>query len=157
MDEAILNYVKRTYSLLIGERTAEDIKIQIGSACPVDDPRTMDVKGRDLVTGLPKSVGVTDEEIRDALREPIQSIVDVVKYALEYTPPELASDIVDKGIMLAGGGSLIRGLDTLLREETGLPVVIADEPLTAVVTGTGMMLENIDLLRLLTQSSGMAE
>jgi rod shape-determining protein MreB len=108
------------------------------------------------VTGLPKSVGVTDEEIRDALREPIQSIVDVVKFALEHTPPELASDIVDKGIMLAGGGSLIRGLDTLLREETGLPVVIADEPLTAVVTGTGMMLENIDLLRLLTQSSGMA-
>ena len=156
MDEAILNYVKRTYSLLIGERTAEEIKVQIGSACPVDDPRTMDVKGRDLVTGLPKSVGVTDEEIRDALREPIQSIVDVVKFALEHTPPELASDIVDKGIMLAGGGSLIRGLDTLLREETGLPVVIADEPLTAVVTGTGMMLENIDLLRLLTQSSGMA-
>ena len=156
MDEAILNYVKRTYSLLIGERTAEEIKVQIGSACPVDDPRTMDVKGRDLVTGLPKSVVVTDEEIRDALREPIQSIVDVVKHALEHTPPELASDIVDKGIMLAGGGSLIRGLDTLLREETGLPVVIADEPLTAVVTGTGMMLENIDLLRLLTQSSGMA-
>ncbi len=156
MDEAILNYVKRTYSLLIGERTAEEIKVQIGSACPVDDPRRMDVKGRDLVTGLPKSVGVTDEEIRDALREPIQAIVDVVKFALEHTPPELASDIVDKGIMLAGGGSLIRGLDTLLREETGLPVVIADEPLTAVVTGTGMMLENIDLLRLLTQSSGMA-
>ena len=156
MDEAILNYVKRTYSLLIGERTAEEIKVQIGSACPVDDPRTMDVKGRDLVTGLPKSVVVTDEEIRDALREPIQSIVDVVKHALEHTPPELASDIVDKGIMLAGGGSLIRGLDTLLRDETGLPVVIADEPLTAVVTGTGMMLENIDLLRLLTQSSGIA-
>ncbi len=156
MDEAILNYVKRTYSLLIGERTAEEIKVQIGSACPVDDPRRMDVKGRDLVTGLPKSVGVTDEEIRDALREPIQAILDVVKFALEHTPPELASDIVDKGIMLAGGGSLIRGLDTLLREETGLPVVIADEPLTAVVTGTGMMLENIDLLRLLTQSSGMA-
>ncbi len=156
MNEAILNYVKRTYGLLIGERTAEEIKVQIGSACPVDDPRTMDVKGRDLVTGLPKSVVVTDEEIRDALREPIQSTVDVVKHALEHTPPELASDIVDKGILLAGGGCLIRGLDTLLREETGLPGVIADEPLTAVVTGTGMMLENIDLLRLLTQSSGIA-
>ena len=108
------------------------------------------------MTGLPKSVVVTDEEIRDALREPIQSTVYVVKHALEHTPPELASDIVDKGILLAGGGCLIRGLDTLLREETGLPGVIADEPLTAVVTGTGMMLENIDLLRLLTQSSEIA-
>ena len=150
MDESILNYVKRSYNLLIGERTAEEVKIQIGSAYPMDDRRTMEVKGRDLVTGVPKTIIITDEEVREALNEPVQSIVDVVKIALERTPPELSSDIVDKGIMLAGGGGLIRGLDILLREETGLPITVAEDPLTAVVMGTGKVLDEIDLLRKLT-------
>jgi rod shape-determining protein MreB len=150
MDESLVNYVKRSYNLLIGERTAEEIKIQVGSAYPMEDRRTMEVKGRDLVTGVPKTIIVTDEEVREALGEPIQAIVDVVKIALERTPPELSSDIVDKGIMLAGGGALIRGLDILLREETGLPVTVAEDPLIAVVMGTGRILDEIDLLRKLT-------
>jgi rod shape-determining protein MreB len=150
MDESILNYVKRSYNLLIGERTAEEVKIQIGSAYPMDDRRTMEVKGRDLVTGVPKTIVITDEEVREALNEPVQSIVDVVKIALERTPPELSADIIDKGIMLAGGGALIRGLDILLREETGLPITVAEDPLTAVVIGTGKVLDEIDLLRKLT-------
>ena len=150
MDESILNYVKRSYNLLIGERTAEEVKIQIGSVYPMDDRRTMEVKGRDLVTGVPKTIIITDEEVREALNEAVQSIVDVVKIALERTPPELSSDIVDKGIMLAGGGGLIRGLDILLREETGLPITVAEDPLTAVVMGTGKVLDEIDLLRKLT-------
>ena len=150
MDESILNYVKRSYNLLIGERTAEKVKIQIGSAYPMDDRRTMEVKGRDLVTGVPKTIIITDEEVREALNEPVQSIVDVVKIALERTPPELSSDIVDKGIMLAGGVGLIRGLDILLREETGLPITVAEDPLSAVVMGTGKVLDEIDLLRKLT-------
>ncbi len=150
MDEAMVNYVKRSYNLLIGERTAEEIKIQIGSAYPMEDRRTMEVKGRDLVTGVPKTIVITDEEVREALGEPVQAIVDVVKIALERTPPELSSDIVDKGIMLAGGGALIRGLDILLREETGLPVTVAEDPLIAVVMGTGRILDEIDLLRKLT-------
>ena len=150
MDESIVNYVKRSYNLLIGERTAEEVKIQIGSAYPMDDRRTMEVKGRDLVTGVPKAIIITDEEVREALNEAVQSIVDVVKIALERTPPELSSDIVDKGIMLAGGGGLIRGLDILLREETGLPITVAEDPLIAVVMGTGKVLDEIDLLRKLT-------
>ncbi len=150
MDESILNYVKRSYNLLIGDRTAEKVKIQIGSAYPMDDRRTMEVKGRDLVTGVPKTIIITDEEVREALNEPVQSIVDVVKIALERTPPELSSDIVDKGIMLAGGVGLIRGLDILLREETGLPITVAEDPLSAVVMGTGKVLDEIDLLRKLT-------
>ncbi len=150
MDESILNHVKRSYNLLIGERTAEEVKIQIGSAYPMDDRRTMEVKGRDLVTGVPKAIIITDEEVREALNGPVQSIVDVVKIALERTPPELSSDIVDKGIMLAGGGGLIRGLDILLREETGLPITVAEDPLIAVVMGTGKVLDEIDLLRKLT-------
>ncbi len=150
MDESILNHVKRSYNLLIGERTAEEVKIQIGSAYPMDDRRTMEVKGRDLMTGVPKAIIITDEEVREALNGPVQSIVDVVKIALERTPPELSSDIVDKGIMLAGGGGLIRGLDILLREETGLPITVAEDPLIAVVMGTGKVLDEIDLLRKLT-------
>ncbi|MBI2880847.1 MAG: rod shape-determining protein [Candidatus Tectomicrobia bacterium] len=150
MDEAVVNYVKRSYNLLIGERTAEEIKIQIGSAYPMEDRRTMEVKGRDLVTGVPKTIIVTDEEIREALSEPIQAIVDVVKTALERTPPELSSDIVDKGIMLAGGGAMVRGLDILLREETGLPITVAEDPLCAVVLGGGKVLDEIDLLAKLT-------
>jgi rod shape-determining protein MreB len=147
MDIAILNYIKRKYNLLIGERTGEDIKIQLGSAYPMEEKLTMEIKGRDLVTGIPKTMIITDEEVRDAIWEPIGTIVETVKIALERTPPELAADIVDRGIILAGGGALLRGLDTLLREETGLPVSIAEDPLSAVVLGTGNVLDHIDLLR----------
>ena len=137
MDEAIIQYIKRKYNLLIGERTAELIKITIGSAYPGSEIQTMEIKGRDLVAGVPKTVEISDEEIRDSLLEPINQIVEAVRIALERTPPELASDIVDKGIVLAGGGALLRNLDMLLREETGLPVMLADDPLTAVVMGAG--------------------
>src|SRR5437667_4742656 len=128
MDEAIIQHIKRKYNLLIGERTAELIKITIGSAYPGNEIQTMEIKGRDLVAGVPKIIEITDEEIRDSLLEPINQIVEAVRVGLERTPPELASDIVDKGIVLAGGGSLLRNLDTLLREETGLPVMLADDP-----------------------------
>jgi rod shape-determining protein MreB len=147
MDMAILNYIKRKYNLLIGERTGEDIKIQLGSAYPMEEKMTIEIKGRDLVTGIPKTMIITDEEVRDAIWEPISTIVETVKIALERTPPELAADIVDRGIILAGGGALLHGLDTLLREETGLPVSIAEDPLSAVVLGTGRVLDHIDLLR----------
>jgi rod shape-determining protein MreB and related proteins len=147
MDMAILNYIKRKYNLLIGERTGEDIKIQLGSAYPMEEKMTIEIKGRDLVTGIPKTMIITDEEVRDAIWEPISTIVETVKIALERTPPELAADIVDRGIVLAGGGALLRGLDTLLREETGLPVSIAEDPLSAVVLGTGKVLDHIDLLK----------
>lgn len=147
MDEAIIQYIKRKYNLLIGERTAEVIKITIGNAYPENEIRTLEVKGRDLVTGIPKTVDVSSEEIREALSEPINAIVEAVKVALERTPPELGADIVDKGIVLAGGGALLKGLDILLREETGLPIIIADDPLSAVVMGAGKALDNISLLR----------
>ena len=150
MDEAIIQYIKRKYNLLIGERTAEVIKITIGNAYPENEIRTLEVKGRDLVTGIPKTADVTSEEIRDALGEPINAIVQAVKVALERTPPELGADIVDKGIVLAGGGALLKGLDTLLREETGLPIIIADDPLTAVVMGAGRALDQIALLKNVT-------
>ena len=150
MDDAIIQYIKRKYNLLIGERTAEVIKITIGNAYPENEIRTLEVKGRDLVTGIPKTVDVTSEEIRDALGEPINAIVQAVKVALERTPPELGADIVDKGIVLAGGGALLKGLDTLLREETGLPIIIADDPLTAVVMGAGRALDQIALLKNVT-------
>src|SRR5438105_1545372 len=133
MDEAIIQYIKRKYNLLVGERTAELIKITIGSAYPGNEIQTMEIKGRDLVAGVPKTVEVSDEEIRDSLLEPINQIVDAVRIALERTPPELASDIVDKGIVLAGGGALLRNLDVLLREETGLPIMLADDPMSGVV------------------------
>jgi rod shape-determining protein MreB and related proteins len=147
MDEAIVQYIKRKYNLLVGERTAELIKITIGSAYPGNEVQTMEIKGRDLVAGVPKTVEISDEEIRDSLLEPINQIVEAVRIALERTPPELASDIVDKGIVLAGGGSLLRNLDVLLREETGLPVTLADDPLTAVVMGAGKVLDELSLLK----------
>jgi len=133
--------------LLIGERTAEQIKIAIGSAYPEEEVRTMQVKGRDLVAGIPKTIEVTSEEIREAMQEPINAIVEAVRLALEKTPPELAADIVDKGIVLVGGGALIRNLDVLLREETGLPIVAAENPLTAVVLGSGRVLDNPELMK----------
>jgi rod shape-determining protein MreB len=151
MDEAIINYIKRKYNLLIGERTAEEIKIAIGNAYPSDVVETMAVKGRDMVAGIPKTIQVTSEEIREAIAEPVNIIVEAVRVALEQTPPELAADIVDKGIVLAGGGALIKNLDVLLREETGLPIMIADNPLTSVVVGSGKALDQIHVLSGITQ------
>ena len=146
-DEAIAQFIKRRHNLMIGERTAELIKITIGSAYPGDEIRTMEIKGRDLVAGVPKTVLISDEEIRDCLLEPINQIMDAVRVSLERTPPELASDIVDRGIVLAGGGSLLRNLDSLISEETGLPVTLATDPLTSVVMGAGKALDEIDLLK----------
>src|SRR5579885_1053564 len=147
MDEAIIQHIKRKYNLLIGERTAELNKITIGSAYPGNEIQTMEIRGRDLVAGVPKEIEITDEEIREALQEPVRNIIESVRIALERTPPELASDIMDKGIMLAGGGALLRNLDVLLREETGLPVTLAEDPLTAVVMGAGKALDELSLLR----------
>jgi rod shape-determining protein MreB len=147
MDEAVLNYVKRKFNLLIGERTAEQIKIEIGSAYPVDEPRTMSIKGRDLVAGVPKTIEINSEDVREALQEPVNTIVESVKIALERTPPELAADIADKGIVLTGGGSLLENLDVLLRVETGLPIMLAEDPFTAVVMGCGRCLDEMSLLR----------
>ncbi len=147
MDDAISNYVKRRYNLLIGERTAELIKMTIGTAYPTGELRTMEIKGRDLVAGVPKTLEVKSDEVLEALQEPINAVVESVKAALERTPPELAADIVDKGIVMVGGGSLLRNMDVLLREATGLPVMVAESPLTAVVLGTGACLDNLDLLR----------
>ncbi|MFZ9886367.1 MAG: rod shape-determining protein [Myxococcota bacterium] len=146
MDLAVVNHVKRRYSLLIGERTAENIKIRIGSAYPDDDVMTMEVKGRDLVAGVPKTIEVNSDEIREAMAEPINSIVEAVRIGLERTPPELASDIVDRGIVLTGGGALLHNLDTLLRKETGLPVYISEEPMTGTVMGAGTALEQLEIL-----------
>ncbi len=140
MDQAIVEYMRKTYNLMIGERTSEEIKIRIGSAYPLEEELSMDVRGRDLIAGLPKTVTITSVEIREALQEPIRAIVDATKTTLEHTPPELASDLIDRGIVMAGGGSLLRGIDKLIAEETGLPVHIADDPLTAVVLGTGQTL-----------------
>ncbi len=147
MDESIIQHIRRSYNLLIGERTAEEIKKTIGTACPQEEEMTMDVRGRDLVTGLPKTISVTSEEIRDALTEPVAAIVEAVKVTLERTLPELAADIMDRGIMMAGGGSLLRGLDVLLIQQTGMPVNITENPLTSVVMGTGLALEHFDLLK----------
>jgi rod shape-determining protein MreB len=147
MDEAILNYVKRKYNLLIGERTAERIKIEIGSAYPTDEQRSLIVKGRDLVAGVPKTLELHTEDIREAIQEPVNAIVEATKIALERTPPELAADIADKGIVLSGGGALLQNLDILLREETGLPIMLAEDPFTAVVMGCGRCLDDAALLR----------
>jgi rod shape-determining protein MreB len=147
MDEAIIQFTKKKYNLLIGERTAEQIKLEIGSAFPLDEPVTMEIKGRDLIEGIPKTLTISDAEIREALAEPISVIVNAVRVALERTPPELSADIVDRGIVLTGGGSLLKNLDKLLREETGLPVSVAEDPLSSVVLGTGKMLSDFDLLR----------
>jgi len=149
MDEALIAHMKRRYNLMIGERTSEQIKIEIGSAYPStgDAPREMEIKGRDLISGIPKTITINEDEIREALSEPVNVILDTIKVALENTPPELAADIVDRGIVLAGGGALLRGLDFLIKEETGLPVIVADDPLTAVVRGVGKMLDELELLR----------
>ncbi len=147
MDDAIIQYFKRKYNLLIGERTAEQIKIDSGSAFTLKEELRQEIKGRDLVEGVPKSLEVTDDEIREALAEPVATIVEAVRMALERTPPELSADIMDKGIVLSGGGSMLRGLDQRLRNETGLPVVLAEDPLSSVVLGTGRVLEDIELLR----------
>lgn len=153
LDEAIVQHLKRKYNLLIGERTAEQVKIEIGSAHPDSEVRTMEVKGRDLVSGIPKTLEIDSTEIREALSETVNAIVEAVRIALERTPPELAADIVDKGIVLAGGGAYLRNLDVLLREETGLPVVIAEDPLSCVVLGSGKVLDELDLLKRVTISS----
>ena len=147
LDEAIITYMKRKYNLLIGERMAEDIKIKLGSAYPFEQRKTMEVKGRDLVAGIPRTLIISDEEVREALSEVVAVIVDTVKTALERIPPELAADIVDKGIVMAGGGALLGGLDSLLREQTGLPIIVAEDPLSAVAMGVGKTLEHLDLLK----------
>ncbi|HWP34168.1 MAG TPA: rod shape-determining protein [Thermodesulfobacteriota bacterium] len=150
MDEAIGQYIKRKYNLLIGEGTMELIKVTIGTAYPETEVRTMEVRGRDLVAGIPKTLEINSEEVREALAEPINAIVEAVRVALERTPPELAADISDHGIVLAGGGALLRNLDILLREETKLPITIAEDPLSAVVLGAGRVLDDFDLLRRVT-------
>ncbi|MCX8036658.1 MAG: rod shape-determining protein [Candidatus Sumerlaeia bacterium] len=146
MDNAIIQHIKRKYNLMVGERTAEDIKIKIGSADVLPEEKTYTIKGRDLVAGLPRTIQISSEEIREALAEPVNTIVDAVKSCLERTPPELAADIMDGGIVMAGGGSQLQGLDTLLHAETGLPVRLADNPETAIVLGTGKVLESLELL-----------
>ncbi len=150
MDEAILQHVKRKYNMLIGESSAEDIKMTIGSAYPLDPELTMDVKGRDLVSGIPQNITITSEEVRKAISEPVDSIVQAVRIALEQTPPELAADIVDRGIVLTGGGGLLKGLDHLLREETSLPITVVEDPLSTVARGSGKVLDNLDVLREVT-------
>ncbi|HVK70067.1 MAG TPA: rod shape-determining protein [Polyangium sp.] len=152
MDESIMAYMKRKYNMAIGEQTAERIKITIGNAYPLEQQLTMEVKGRDMVAGIPKTVVVNSDEIRESLAEPTNAIVDAVLVALERTPPELAADIVDKGIVLTGGGSLLKNLDVLLREETGLPVMVCDDPISAVVLGSGKALDHLELLKEVTIS-----
>ncbi|WP_409341660.1 rod shape-determining protein [Paenibacillus sp. MBLB4367] len=148
MDEAIMQYIKRTYNLMIGERTSESLKMEVGSALPMEKIETMEIRGRDLVSGLPKTITVTSDEITDALTDTVGSIVDAVKVTLEKCPPELAADIMDRGIVLTGGGGLLRNLDKLLSRETGMPVLVAENPLDCVAIGTGRALENIHLFKL---------
>jgi len=147
MDEAIIQYIKKKYNLLIGEKSAEQVKIQIGSAYPLDEPMTMEIKGRDLREGIPKTCVVDDQEIRESLEGVVSAIINAVRIALEKTPPELSADIIDRGIVLTGGGALLKNLDKRLREETQLPVFITEDPLTTVVLGAGKMLDDIDLLK----------
>lgn len=147
LDDAIIQYMKRAYNLMVGERTAEEIKIKIGSAYPMEKETSIEVKGRDLVAGLPKTLTITSQEVREALLEPINTIVDSVRVALERCPPELSADLVDRGLILAGGGALLRGLDKLLAEETGLPVHVAEDPLSAVAEGSGRALSELKFLR----------
>ncbi|PKM82991.1 MAG: rod shape-determining protein [Firmicutes bacterium HGW-Firmicutes-14] len=147
MDEAIMQHIKRTYNLMVGERTSEEIKIQIGTAYPDKEVEKYEVRGRDLLSGLPKTVSITSEEVYKALSEPVSSILEAIKVTLEKTPPELAADVMDRGIIMAGGGSLLKGLDRLVSEETGMPVYVADEPLFCVAFGTGKVLENLDVLK----------
>lgn len=147
MDEAIIQYMKRAYNLMIGERTAEQIKISIGSAYPLPEETSIEVKGRDLVAGLPKTMTLTAEEVREALHDPVSTIVEAIRFTLERSPPELSADLVDRGLVLAGGGALLKGLDKLIAEQTGLPVHVADDPLSAVAEGTGMVLHELKFLR----------
>ncbi len=147
MDEAIIQYLKKKYNLLIGEKTAEQVKIDIGSAYPLDEPMTIEIKGRDLKEGIPKTIVVDDQEIREALEEIVTSIINALRIALERTPPELSADIIDRGIILTGGGALLKNLDKRIREETKLPVFITEDPLTTVVLGAGKMLDDLDLLK----------
>jgi rod shape-determining protein MreB and related proteins len=156
LDEAIINYIKKEYSLMLGERTAEEIKIAISSAFPMPDEPQAEIRGRDLVTGLPKTIVVSAEEIRRAIEEPVNAIVDAVKNTLDKTPPELAADIMDKGIVLAGGGSLLKGLDERLKHETGMPISIAEDPLFAVAVGSGKCLEEFEALKRVLISSSRA-
>jgi rod shape-determining protein MreB len=153
MDEAIMAYIKRKYNLMIGERTSERIKIELGSAYPTNSAEPMEIKGRDLVSGIPKAINVTEDEVREALQESVGLILDTIKVTLENTPPELAADIVDKGIVLAGGGALLKGLDILIRQQTGVPVILPDDPLTAVVRGCGIMLDKLGLLQKVAMST----
>jgi rod shape-determining protein MreB len=150
MDQAIIEYLRKTYNLMIGERTAENIKMQIGSAYPLEEELSLEVRGRDLVAGLPKTVSITSEEVREALQEPLRAILEITKISLERTPPELSSDLIEHGIVMAGGGSLLRGIDKLISEETSLPVHIAENPLAAVVAGTGKVLNEIRYLKKVT-------
>jgi len=152
MDEAIVNHVKRKYNLLIGEQTAEQIKIRLGSAFPSDDVSEMEVKGRDLIEGVPKTILIRTDEVREAIAEPVEAIVEAVKHTLEKAPPELAADIVDRGIVLAGGGALLKNLPLLLRERTGLPVMVADDPLDCVVMGAGKALDELDVFSRMVDS-----
>ena len=152
LDEAVISYTKRAYNLMIGERTAEDIKIRIGSANVLPKETSMEVKGRDLVSGLPKTISITSQEVRDAMADPVAAIVDAVRTTLERCPPELAADLVDRGLVLAGGGALLRGLDRRLREETGLPVHVAEDPLSAVAEGTGKVLQELAFLKRVTDT-----
>jgi rod shape-determining protein MreB len=153
LDDAIVHYVKKEYNLMIGERTAEDIKIKIGSAYPVSDEQKYNISGRDLVTGLPRDLPITSGEIREALSETVNAIVDSIRFTLEKTPPELAADVMEKGIMLTGGGALLKGLDKLIFEETGIPVNIAEYPLDCVAIGTGTVLEELEMLKYVLISS----
>lgn len=153
LDEAIVQYVKRTYNMLIGERTGEEIKMTIGSAYPIGKEESMEIRGRDLVTGLPRTLRVTSEEIRKATAEPVSAILDAIKITLENTPPELAADIMDRGIVMTGGGALLKGLDLLISKETGMPVHVADEPLLCVVKGCGKCLDNLDILKRVARNS----
>jgi len=151
LDEAIIQFMKRAYNLMIGERTAEEIKIRMGSAFPQPKETSVEVKGRDLVAGLPKTIKVTSSEIREALTDPLNIIIESIRVTLERCPPELSADLVDRGIMLAGGGALLKGLDKLISEETGLPVHVAEDPLSAVAEGTGRLLDELDFLKKVSQ------
>jgi len=153
LDEAIIQFIKKEYSLALGERTAEEIKIALGSACPLENELHAEIRGRDLITGLPKTIVTTTEEIREAIEEPVSSIVDAVKVTLDKTPPELAADIMEQGIVLTGGGALLHGIDARLAAETGMPIIIADNPLHSVVIGSGMCLEEFDALKSVLMSS----
>jgi rod shape-determining protein MreB len=144
LDAAIINHIKKRYNLLIGERTAEDIKIQIGSAFPMDREEAMEIKGRNLLNGLPETINITGTEVRNAMSEPLSRIVDAIKCTLEQTPPELAADIIDRGMILSGGGALLRGMDRLIHQETGMPVLIAEYPLDCVAEGTGKIFDHLE-------------